>query len=234
VSKDVKKTRRLKVAVAYDKAFNFYYEDNLDLLKDAGVEIMRFSPLADAGVPETADAVYLGGGYPELHADALSRNTSMLDSIYEWADAGRPLYAECGGLMYLSRGIRDFDDNFFEMAAIFPFESRMMKKPRLGYREIVLNEDCILGAKGEKCRGHEFHYSEIIHNEDVNETAEKTIQKTGKVPVMYSVRDSRSLDKGTEGYRYKTTLASYIHVHFGSNPRIPERFAAFIKGERKA
>ena len=145
--------KRFKLAVAYDKAFNFYYEDNLDLLCDAGAEIIRFSPLADPAIPDDVDAVYIGGGYPELHADELSRNTSMLESIGTWANAGKPLYAECGGLMYLSKGIRDFDNRLFAMAGVFPFETQMMKKPRLGYREIVLNEDCILGSKDEQVPG---------------------------------------------------------------------------------
>ncbi len=216
-----------RIAVAYDKAFSFYYEDNLDLLRGAGAEIIRFSPLADSAVPDAVDAVYVGGGYPELHADALSRNSSMLASIRAWADAGKPLYAECGGLMYLSRGIHDPDGKFFAMADLFPFETRMLKKPRLGYREILLNEDCILGIRGEKYRGHEFHYSEI---KDRSQNTEDRKQ-TG----IYSVKDNhgRSIQQA-EGFRYKNTLASYIHVHFGGSSHMAQQFAAFVKGERTA
>lgn len=217
--RDVRIGRHFRLAVARDKAFNFYYEDNLDLLRDAGAEIIRFSPLADPAVPHGADAVYIGGGYPELHAEALSRNASMLRSIRTWADAGKPLYAECGGLMYLSDCIRNFDDTLFAMAGVFPFETRMMKKPRLGYREIILNEACVLGGKGEKVRGHEFHYSEITG---------------GAAGSVYSMCDSRGISLPVEGYRRKNTLASYVHVHFGSNRGIAGSFAAFVKGERTA
>lgn len=217
----------IRIAVAYDNAFSFYYEDNLDLLRDAGAEIIRFSPLADRAIPDAADAVYIGGGYPELYAAALSGNRAMLRSMNDWADAGKPLYAECGGLMYLSQGIRDFDNTLFAMAGVFPFETRMMKKPRLGYREIVLNEDCILGIRGGEYRGHEFHYSEI---KDRSQNTEGRKQ-TG----IYSVKDNhgRSIQQA-EGFRYKNTLASYIHVHFGSSSHMAQQFAAFVKGERTA
>lgn len=208
-----------RLAIASDKAFSFYYEDNLDLLRDAGAEIIRFSPLDDPTIPGGADAVYIGGGYPELHAEALSRNSSLLASIREWADAGKPLYAECGGLMFLSQGIRDFDDRLFPMAGMFPFETRMLKRPRLGYREILLQEDCVLGSRGEKCRGHEFHYSEIAG---------------GAAGSVYSMCDGRGKSLPVEGYRRKNTLASYVHVHFGSNRGIAGSFAAFVKGERTA
>ena len=187
-------------------------------MRDAGAEILRFSPLVDRTIPDRADAVYIGGGYPELHAEALSRNRSMLESIHAWANAGKPLYAECGGMMYLSMGIRDFNDRFFAMAGVFPFETRMTKKPRLGYREILLKEDCILGARGERCRGHEFHYSEI---------------PAGPPGQVYSLRDNRGKVLPAEGFRHKNTLASYVHAHFGSNRRIAEHIAGFIKGELK-
>jgi cobyrinic acid a,c-diamide synthase len=105
------------------------------------------------------------------------------------------------------------------MAGVFPFETRMTKKPRLGYREIVLNEDCIIGTRGERYRGHEFHYSEI---------------RDSSPGLVYSLRDNRGKALPAEGFRYKNTLASYVHVHFGSNPHIAEQFATFVKGERIA
>jgi len=148
----------------------------------------------------------------------------MLRSVRDWARAGKPLYAECGGLMYLSGGIRDFDENFFTMADVFPFATRMTRKPILGYREILLNEDCILGGKGEKCRGHEFHYSEI---EDRNQKTEDREQTR-----IYGVNDKAGEYVRDEGFRFKNTLASYIHIHFGGNRSIAANFAAFVKGER--
>lgn len=217
--KDGNPARKFKLAVAYDKAFSFYYEDNLDLLRDAGAEIIRFSPLADQGIPDGADCVYIGGGYPELHAAALSANSSMRESVRAWAVAGKPLYAECGGLMYLSRGIRDFDSTLFVMAGVFPFETRMMKKPRLGYREVVLEEHCILGNRGEKYRGHEFHYSEIAG------------EAAGTV---YTMHDSRNKILSPEGFKKDNVLASYVHIHFGSNQRGMDHLAGFVKGEQRA
>src|SRR5574337_803662 len=110
----------------------------------------------------------------------------MTQAIRSWSDAGKPIYAECGGLMYLSEGILDFENILFPMAGVFPFRTRMMKKPKLAYREIILNEDCILGRKSERCRGHEFHYSEI-------ECGERNITLSGRTRV-YSVRDRNDLD----------------------------------------
>jgi cobyrinic acid a,c-diamide synthase len=206
-----------KIAVAYDKAFCFYYEDNLDLLKNAGAEIIKFSPLYDQAIPE-ADAVYIGGGYPELYAGELSKNQSMLEAIYKWADSGKPMYAECGGLMYLSKGIHDFDGNFFRMAGVFPFETQMKKgRSHLGYREVQLKEDCIVGKKGDRLRGHEFHYSEIKNSRGL-------LQHAPTCDSLYKVKDSLKQDMHDEGYKFKNTLASYIHIHFGSNPAIAGNF----------
>lgn len=218
--------KQFKVALAYDRAFCFYYEDNLDALIAAGADIVRFSPLSDRAIPLDADAVYIGGGYPELCAAELSGNASMLSSIGEWSSSGRPLYAECGGMMYLSRGVRDFNGAFFPMAGVFPFATEMRKKPRIGYREITMKEDCILGNTGETCRGHEFHYSII---EGGTADAERGIGA-----MVYSVRDNRGRHIGEEGFRFKNTFASYIHLHFGSNCRIAEKFSAFVKGDRIA
>jgi cobyrinic acid a,c-diamide synthase len=199
---------RIRIAVAYDKAFCFYYEDNFDLLREGGAEIVFFSPLSDRTLPDGVDAVYIGGGYPELHAQELSQNASMLDSIRAWSAAGKPLYAECGGLMYLSKGIRDFENKSHAMAGLFAFEARMLRKPKLAYREIVLNEDCILGRQGAVLRGHEFHYSEIAQQ----------ASESG----IYKVRSKSGTEGQAEGFRVKNTLASYIHVHFGSNPVVTE------------
>ena len=124
------------------------------------------------------------------------------------------MYAECGGLMYLSKGIRDFDNKLFGMAGVFPFETRMMRKPRLGYREIVLEADCILGSRGEKYRGHEFHYSEMIES------------SAGSV---YTMSDSRNNVLPDEGFHKNNTLASYVHIHFGSNERSAELFTDFVR-----
>ncbi len=206
---------KTKVAVAYDKAFCFYYEDNLDLLREAGTEIVLFSPLTDSEIPANVDAIYIGGGYPEIYAHLLSKNESMLNAICKWALSGRPIYAECGGLMYLSKGIYDFDGNFYRMAQVFPFET-VMKKRRvnLGYREVRLLRDSILGRRGDVLRGHEFHYSEIIKtNDPMPETIYQVTKSSG--------------EEFLEGYFVKNTLASYVHIHFGSNPDIANNLIKF-------
>lgn len=209
-----------RIAVAYDKAFCFYYEDNLELLRGSGAEIVKFSPLYDETIPE-ADAIYIGGGYPELHAERLSKNISMLRAIKDWADSGGPIYAECGGLMYLSRGIYDMNEDFFQMAGVMPLKTVMRgERFHLGYREIELKEDCILGKKGDRLKGHEFHYSEIME--------QKVLHVVG-LKEIYSVKNNHGEFVNVSGYRFKNTFASYIHIHFGSNPAISGNFINFIR-----
>ncbi|MFN3478830.1 MAG: cobyrinate a,c-diamide synthase, partial [Thermodesulfovibrionales bacterium] len=208
------------IAVAYDKAFCFYYEDNLDLLRRSGAEIVRFSPLYDETIPE-ADAVYIGGGYPELHALGLSKNISMLKAVRDWANSGRPIYAECGGLMYLSRGIYDTNEDFFQMAGVMPIETVMRgERFHLGYREVELKEDCILGKKGNRLKGHEFHYSEIM---------KQSSPAVAGLKEIYSVRNNHGEFVNAPGYKFKNTFASYIHIHFGSNPAVAGNFINFIR-----
>ncbi len=212
----IKSKKKRRLAVASDKAFCFYYPDNMDLLREAGAEIVPFSPLTNVRIPDGVDGIYIGGGYPELYAGPLSQNRSMRASIAEWADSGRPVYAECGGLMYLCRNITDFDHNTFRMAGIFPFETAMVRgKVHLGYRELLLAEDCILGRRGQVVRGHEFHYSDIA--------GARTRANT-----VYHVKNGAGAMLAPEGYRYKNVLGSYIHVHFGSNPSIAESFIDFL------
>ena len=206
----------VKIAVAYDRSFCFYYEDNLDLLRQAGAELIFFSPLSGPHIPADADAVYIGGGYPELYAEALSGNSTMLASVNAWSRSGKPLYAECGGLMYLSQGIYDFNGSFFKMAGVFPFETQMSKGGlHLGYREILLEGDCILGKKGEILRGHEFHYSHIVNSRETNR--------------IYSVCNRSGKPLPDEGYRLNRTLASYVHLHFACNSAIAGSFVKYIR-----
>ena len=211
-AEDAKNGKSIRIAIARDRAFSFYYEDNFDMLREAGAEIISFSPLADEAIPDS-DAVYFGGGYPELHAEALSRNESMRSSVRNWAESGKAMYAECGGLMYLSQAITR-DDNKYPMVGIFPFETRMLVKPRLGYREVTLREGSIIGSAGEVRRGHEFHYSEIVG------------ERAGSA---YQVTDSRGKGLTNEGFRYKRTLASYIHLHFGSDARCASQFISYVR-----
>lgn len=198
----------LRIAIASDQAFCFYYRDNLDLLQEAGAQLVFFSPLVDSSLPPNIDAVYLGGGYPELHALQLSENSSMRASIKDWADSGGCLYAECGGLMYLSRSITDLDNRSLPMASVFPFATGMTRgRARLGYREATLRQDCLLGTAGSTIRGHEFHYSTI---EAANSSAES----------VYEMKDGSGNPAGFDGVRFRNTVASYVHAHFGSNPSV--------------
>ncbi len=185
---------KLHIAIARDIAFSFYYRDVLEGLKSFGAEIIEFSPLEDREIPEGVDFVYIGGGYPELYAERLSGNQSMISSIRRWAKEGRPLYAECGGLMYLSKGI-SIDNAFCPMVGIFPFSTRFRERPVLGYRLVEVE------GSGVCCRGHEFHYSEIEgENLEYIERRFRVFNKEGSY-----LKD--------EGFLFKRTLATYVHIH---------------------
>ena len=211
----------VRIAIARDIAFSFYYEENLDMLRDAGAEIVTFSPLWDSCLPPGTDAIYFGGGYPELHAEQLSSNHPMRTAIADLAAAGKPVYAECGGLMYMSKGIRDLEGRLFEMTGLLPFETTMKKRRTgLGYREILLKKDCIIGRAGSALRGHEFHYSEIVPGAGLSSPG---------VDTVYDLKDAQGVSRGAEGYSTGAILASYVHVHFASNQRAARNFVNFIK-----
>ena len=202
------------IAVARDRAFCFVYESNLQLFRKSGAKVIEFSPLADASLPEGISGIYLPGGYPEAYADELSANSSMKKEIRGAIESGMPVYAECGGFIYLTAGVAVKGEDgvsLKEFAGIFPVATTMLKKRKaLGYREIKLRADSILGRKGAIARGHEFHYSE-------------TEEMPGEIERLYQV-SKRENDLGTEGYIYKNCLASYIHLHFCSNPGMAETF----------
>ena len=217
----------VRIGVARDRAFCFYYQDNLDLLGEHGVEIAHFSPLSDRELPDGLDALYIGGGYPELYAEELSANSSMIRAVSRWAEEGRPLYAECGGFMYLTEGIHDPEGRFHPMTAVFPLVVRMTRgRVGLGYREITLKERSLLGEAGTVLRGHEFHYSEIARG--MNTRAPESRRPS----LIYSVRDGSGNRLQDEGYRVRNALGSYVHIHFGSNPAAAGNFARFIKERR--
>jgi len=197
---------RTKIAVAMDNAFCFYYQENLDILKQLGAELVFFSPLKDKRLPEDIHGIYLGGGYPELYAKRLASNTSLRSAIKGFADKGFPVYAECGGLMYLGKGLKDLKGGIYQMAGVFPWMSRMLEKRKtIGYREVKAAYGCPFLKKGGKIRGHEFHYSEID-------------EPPQRVKRVYHIPHPTSHIPKIEGYLYKNTLASYMHLHFASNP----------------
>jgi cobyrinic acid a,c-diamide synthase len=189
---------RPRVALAYDKAFSFYYEANRLELEANGAEIVEFSPLSDRAVPE-ADLLYIGGGYPELYRDELAANTPMLESVRAYIRSGRRFYAECGGLMYLSESI-----DHVPMVGILPTRIEMTSRPvNFGYCDLTTGCDSILGPAETHARGHQFHYSEA--KSESPESLYRVHQRT---------RDYQ------EGFVLPNGVASYVHLHFLSNPQI--------------
>jgi cobyrinic acid a,c-diamide synthase len=196
----------IKIAYASDNAFHFYYQDNLDLLITAGAELVPFSPLNDSSLPPDIDGIYFGGGYPEEYTGKLSANKTMIASINNFINKGKPVYAECGGFMYLCKTIKDRHSQNWNMADVFPFDIEMTESVKtLGYCDILLNQDCIIGKKGMHFHGHEFHYSEI------SSSHQNWLDNSYKV--TYS--DGRTIDTG---FTFKNVLASYIHLHWGETP----------------
>lgn len=202
--KDLPRFENKKVAIAYDKAFNFYYKENIELLEHMGVEIVKFSPLNDKKVPE-ADCIYIGGGFPEIFAKELHLNESMRLSIKNAHEKNIPIYAECGGLMYLGEKLKDSDENIYNMVGIFKGTSEMTSSlKRFGYCDGIAKEDTILSNEGEIIKGHEFHHSEFKSYENC---AYKMIKKRG----------NKIVDEWDGGYSKGNTLATYLHTHFYNN-----------------
>ncbi|HUA92171.1 MAG TPA: cobyrinate a,c-diamide synthase [Terracidiphilus sp.] len=200
-------TAPLRIGVARDKAFSFYYADNLDLLRRHGAEILEFSPISDEVLPQDLDLLYLGGGYPELYAQDLSENRRMCDAVRSFAESGKPVYAECGGMLYLGQSLTAQEGRSFPMTGVLALEFEMTAQlAQFGYVEITLTHDCLLGRAGQTARGHSFHYSRLRSNPSI--------------PTCYRLHYSLSGRDEFEGYRYKNVLASYIHLHFRSNPAI--------------
>jgi len=200
----------VKLAVARDAAFCFCYPDNLRLLEAAGAEICFFSPLSDARLPEGAGGVYLPGGYPELFAERLAANAALKTALREGIEAGLPVYAECGGFIYLSQGV-EVGGVQHPFVGIFPVATRMLpKRKALGYREVELACATPLGPAGARGRGHEFHYSEM---EPMPQAVERVYRVSRKGEPL-----------GLEGFRRHNCLASYIHLHFGSSPELAGNF----------
>jgi cobyrinic acid a,c-diamide synthase len=204
---------RVRLGVAWDEAFCFYYQDNLDMLKEAGAELVIFSPLHDNTLPENLDGLYLGGGYPELHAAALSKNAAMREAIRSFSRSGKPVYAECGGFMYLTTSIIDVEGRKYPMVGVYPVASTMEKRlRRLGYRQVEMQADTLLGSTGKFCYGHEFHYSEI---DDM----------PTEIGRGYILDDGRA-----EGYLQDNTLAGYVHLHWGRTPEAARCFVKMMNG----
>jgi len=201
---------RCKIGLAFDEAFHFYYDDNLRRLESLGAELVRFSPIRDAHLPDV-DGLYFGGGYPEVHAEVLSRNSSMRNDVAAFAEAQGPIYGECGGLMYLSSGIRTVDGVLHAMVGLIPGEAEMRDRLQaLGYVEVETQDATMFGPSGLRFRGHQFRYSDF--------------RLPAEVECVYSVRRRRGGELFQEGYRQGSTLASYVHAHWASNPLLAQGF----------
>ena len=206
---DVALSSRATIAVAQDMAFNFYYQDSLDLLTAWGAEIAPFSPLEDEKLPAGATGIYLGGGFPELFASHLSDNKPMHQSILEAVASGVPVYAECGGLMYLGKSLSDLEGVTHPMVGVIPAESAMSQsRLTLGYREVESCSDNPVLQIGQRVRGHEFHWSTLAKQPGTDESVYKVVDQ-GNRP---------------DGFRTGNVWASYVHIHLGSSPGLAPRF----------
>ncbi len=200
----------IKIAIARDRAFNFYYPENLELLQLLGADLAFFSPLQDTQLPRGSRGLILGGGFPEVFAADLSANTFLIQEIRQRIQAGMPTYAECGGLMYLSQGIVDFQDRFYPMIEIIPTKAIMGQKLTLGYRKMTNIQENWLICATESLWGHEFHRSFLTH--------------LPSHPVFQLKGLSAQTQLTADGWQIQRLFASYLHLQFGRISAIAEKF----------
>jgi cobyrinic acid a,c-diamide synthase len=193
------RTPGVRVTVAAGPSFSFLYEENVEILEGAGVEVIPFDPTTDEELPDGTDALYLGGGFPETHADALSGNEPMRESVARFATEGRPVVAECGGLLYLAR---ELDGK--PMCGVLAASARMTDRLTLGYREARAPHDSTLVGENASVRGHEFHYSVVEPG-------------VGERPAWDLA------GRGPEGFVSGGVHASYLHTHWAATPGLPRR-----------
>lgn len=215
-----------RIGVARDDAFSFYYGDNLKLLQDFGAELVLFSPVHDTHLPSGLDALYIGGGYPELHGATLQSNESMRHDIKSFAKAGGLIYAECGGLMFLAEALwtmtrkddetDDYDRQRYQMCSVLPgIVVSMTPHMKMGYAEIEMAENPIF-QQGRICRGQQFHFSEVVTDDDSDDEILLS-------PFLVTAQHlGAQVEKG--GYVVANVLASYFHLHWSSNPALARDF----------
>ncbi len=217
--------KRARIAVARDEAFSFYYPESLSVLRQKGAEIIFFSPLHDIELPQ-AEGLFLGGGFPEMFAKELYENETMRASIKDAAEKGMPIYAECGGFMYLMRSVTDFEGRSFPMLGVIPGEVEMNKKLQtVGYVSAEMLRDTVLGSKGSVLRGHEFHFS-----------SECEPEAGADYPRAFRFRKTRNPVPYLAGYAKGNILGSYLHLHFAGAEDAAESFVAACEsfGEKGA
>ena len=202
--------RALTIGIAVDEAFNFYYADNLDILENLGARFVRFSPVHDVHLPEEVDLLYFGGGFPEVFAKELAANKTLHQEIRAFVEGLKPVYAECGGLMYLGKSLQTFDGAIFDMVGVLPIRTTMRnQRMALGYTRAKVLRDTFLCPKGGEIIGHEFHWS--------------TLSESGEVCYAYETSKRLGGPKKYDGILVKNVLASYLHVHFASDLRMAKR-----------
>ena len=198
-SRDLDRSVGTRVAVATGPSFSFLYRENLELLDGAGAEVVTFDPTTEEELPAGTDALYLGGGFPETYAEALSTNWRMRESVQAFAAGGRPVVAECGGLLYL---VRELDGH--PMCGVLDAEATMTDRLTLGYREARALADSPLADRDANVRGHEFHYSAVEPG-------------AGQRPAW------ELAGRGQEGFVAGGVHASYLHTHWAATPELPRR-----------
>jgi cobyrinic acid a,c-diamide synthase len=199
----------IRLAIARDRAFSFYYADNLDLLQTAGFDLVEWSPLGDRDLPENIHGLYFGGGFPEVFAAALSDNQPARQAVKSAIAAGIPTYAECGGLMYLCDNLLDFEAKSYPMVGILPTQARMGKRLTLGYRQATAQQSTPLMGAGETLWGHEFHRSYLA---------------TESEQPLFRMQNYDGTLQQTEGWQRFQLHASYLHLHLGDKPQVIERW----------
>lgn len=209
------------IAVARDSAFHFYYPENLELLIACGAELSFFSPLADEPVPESADGLYIGGGFPEEFAAALAGNHRSLQSVRHAIVSGLPTLAECGGYMYLTEAIETTEGSAYPMVGLIPGSVRMQRRlGSFGYREVWGEPGNFLLSAAEAAKGHEFHYSVYMPQPGAD--------------VAPAYRTKGRSGEAKEGFAAPNLCAGYTHLHFGSEPRIAERWVEACRLRKQA
>jgi len=203
----------VRIGVAKDRAFNFYYQDSLDLLEELGADLVYFSPVQDKTLPENISGIILGGGFPEVFGKEIEANTQMKNAIVQAIESNMPVYAECGGLMYLCESIEDLDSNTFEMCGVFPYKSKMTKRlQRFGYVHVEVEAGTPVSEAVEGFKAHEFHRS-IVDHDDKDLAYNITKARPGQEHMKWQC-----------GHKYKNCIAAYAHVHFYSNKNLARNF----------
>ena len=194
--------QKVKIGVAYDEVFNFYYKENIESLEANSCKVEYFSPLKDESLPDV-DGLYIGGGYPELFSKELSQNTVLLKQIKQFHMENRPIFAECGGLMYLMNSIHED-----KQVGVYPYNSILTDKVQaLKYTIAEVKKDNIISKKGEKFNGHEFHYSKVlVDNSNI------------KHDLAFNILRGKGSYNNQDGFMEKNTLASYVHTHVAAMP----------------